>query len=190
MRKALLFMILINSITFVTNNLAMEEEEEDDIEMSSDLENQVSEKKVNASQKKKRRCYKKRKSSSSRKKSLWCKMFSIGLLLTALLLGPELATKITTDSMNEMISPITVYSGNITELGCTSTLTGSTVPEYAKEKGEKSEKCYIEECEKYKKYLSIARFSTMMALLRNVITPVVFLVLQCDTPNQRRNNYA
>ena len=160
MRKALLFMVFINSITFVPNGLAMEEKKED-----VELENQETES-WNTSQRRKRR-------------SRCLETGKIAFMLTALTLimvagtAPPFITIEAQRDMNKAVSPLTVYSGNITENpDCTySPYSNPELAEYMKGKCKKSKEgfydCTLEKCEgadKYKKHFKLAQGATLFSL--------------------------
>ena len=117
MRRALLFMILINSITCVTHNLAMEEEMEENtpgLKLEIDDENKLSDSKDKLPQK--------------LTKSIMLKVCGL-TSITLLFMGATPAVSSTLgarsisgiDGMVKTASPITIHTGfNITEKpGCT-----------------------------------------------------------------------
>ncbi len=120
MRRALLFIMLINSITFVTHNLAMGDDEEiheaSDLELSV-LESQASEKRVATTTTQK----KKRKSRCLENAGCCCKAATIGALLLSFCGVPSVLTYVGISGMNKNAASITVFSAstNITEKeGC------------------------------------------------------------------------
>ena len=182
MRRALLFIMLINFITCVTENLAMEKENsEDDIELS-DTERQASEKRVATSQKKKR------KSRCREEAGGWCKVITTGALLLSLGVGPAIISMEGTKGMNNVASPITVYPAHkvIEKPDCTySPYSSPEIRNYMKGECEKSEEgwyeCIIEECEgaeQYKKSYQMAEAGYILSLLTGMgFSASTFLVV-------------
>jgi hypothetical protein len=106
MRRALLFMVLINAITFVPNGFAMEEEKENEnvsIELSPDQpsQNENLPAEDNAPQRK-RVGWNRLKQAST--------VIAIVFLLGAAF-GPTAPVKIGLDGIINSVSPITVYFG-------------------------------------------------------------------------------
>ena len=134
MRKTLLFMILFNSVTFVTNNLAMQEEEEKAVIEMSDLEKQAVQLE---SENEENKLSEPEDEPAEKSESIRCRKDWKSTLLKAcclcngiiILLGATPAVSIAMSSasnsgikgMVKSASPTTMYTGyKITEkLGCT-----------------------------------------------------------------------
>ncbi len=179
MRRALLFMIFLNSITCVTENLAMNvESSKDDIELF-DTENQAPEKKIRTPQKRKSRCRK--------EAGRWCKVITTGALFLSLGSVPYFLSAEGTEGMNEVASRITVYTGNYTEKpNCTyRPYSSSRMTDYMKGECKKSEegwyKCVVEECEdseQYKKSYQMAKAGYILSLITGVgLSTSTFLLI-------------
>ncbi len=113
MRKVLLFMILMNSITFVTNNLAMVEEEENNKEMSQLV--QDAEKNTEEAEEEKR--FPKFPESEDEQYT-WKRLIKKGAVLFLMLspFGGLVSTIVIngnkTHEMHQLVSPITYYPDN------------------------------------------------------------------------------